>query len=127
VYTEQDFVEPPKILTKKKNEKDRERERIERESAQQAADFFKRKQAEMNKPQNPREPLKRTTGMNWVHVTCAVFTPEIRFGRADALSPSEGFQTINRPRFEETCDVCQTNCGACVSCHSCRAPGKRSF
>lgn len=123
IYTEQDFVEPPKNSSKKKNEKDRERDRIERESAQRAADFFKQKQADMNKPTNPREPLKRTTGNNWVHVTCAVFTPEIKFGRADALAPSEGFQTINPTRFDEVCALCNTKTGACVSCHSCRATG----
>ena len=73
-HTEQDFTEPPKNLSKKKNEKDRERERLERENAKQAADYFKKKQQEMNKPTIPREPLKRTANNNWVHVTCAIFT-----------------------------------------------------
>lgn len=52
-FTEQDFVEPPKISHKKKSEKERERDRVEREQAQSVADYFRKKQEEMNKPVNP--------------------------------------------------------------------------
>lgn len=126
-YTEQDFAEPPKALYKKKNEKDRERDRLERENAQRAADFFRKKQEEMNKPANPREPLKRTVNNNWVHVTCAVFTPEVKFGNAKALEPSEGIPSIASARYDEICKACKQRGGACVSCHSCRAPSKFLF
>jgi hypothetical protein len=117
-------VEPPKISHKKKTEKDRERDRVERETAQKAADFFRKRQEEMNKPVNPREPLKRTANNNWVHVTCAVFTPEVKFGNAKALEPSEGIPSISPARYDEVCKVCKLKSGACVSCHSCRATGK---
>lgn len=123
-HTEQDFVEQPKSLGKKKNEKDRERERVERENAKQAADYFKKKQEEMNKPTIPREPLKRTAGNNWVHVTCAVFTPEVKFGNAKMLAPAEGIPSIPDARRDEICKVCKKQGGTCVSCHSCRAPSK---
>ncbi|KAK1754948.1 hypothetical protein QBC47DRAFT_204962 [Echria macrotheca] len=121
-HTEHDFVEPPKISHKKKTEKDRERERQEREAAQKAADYYRKKQEEMNRPVNPREPLKRTADNNWVHVTCAVWTPEIKFGNAKALGPSEGIPLLPRARYAEVCKVCKRDEGACVSCHQCRTP-----
>ncbi|APA09201.1 hypothetical protein sscle_04g039710 [Sclerotinia sclerotiorum 1980 UF-70] len=120
--TEHDFVEPPKISHKKKTEKERERDRVERENAQKAADYFRKKQEEYNKPVNPREPLKRTANNNWVHVTCAVFTPEVKFGDAKALVPSEGIPSIPSSRYDEVCKACKKKGGACVNCHSCRAP-----
>ncbi|KAM0125562.1 hypothetical protein ACHAP3_009677 [Botrytis cinerea] len=120
--TEHDFVEPPRASHKKKSEKERERDRVERENAQKSADYFRKKQEEYNKPVNPREPLKRTANNNWVHVTCAVFTPEVKFGDAKALVPSEGIPSIPSSRYDEVCKACKKKGGACVNCHSCRAP-----
>ncbi|KAL2757453.1 hypothetical protein ACRALDRAFT_1039744 [Sodiomyces alcalophilus JCM 7366] len=120
-YTEHDFVEAPKPSThKKKSEKEKERERLEREQAQKAAEYYKKKQEELNRPTNPREPLKRTADNNWVHVTCAVWTPEVKFGTAKALSPSEGISSIPRVRYDEVCKACGHKGGACVSCHHCK-------
>ncbi|KAF5514537.1 E3 ubiquitin-protein ligase SNT2 [Colletotrichum fructicola] len=122
-HTEHDFVEPPKISTsKKKSEKEKERERLEREQAQKTADYYRKKQEETNRPVNPREPLKRTADNNWVHVTCAVWTPEVKFGNAKALSPSEGIPSIPRVRYDEVCKACSHKGGACVACHNCRNP-----
>jgi hypothetical protein len=124
-FTEQDFIEPPKISHKKKTEKEREKDRIERESAMKAADYYRKKQEELGRPLNPREPLKRTANNNWVHVTCAVWTPEVKFGNAKALEPSEGIPSIPAARYDETCKACKKrDNGACVACHVCRAPGK---
>ncbi|KAJ9142145.1 E3 ubiquitin-protein ligase SNT2 [Pleurostoma richardsiae] len=120
--TEHDFVEPPKFTHKKRSEKEREKERIEREVAQKAADYYRKRQEEMNRPVNPREPLKRTADNNWVHVTCAVWTPEVKFGNAKALEPSEGIPSIPRARYGEVCKACKQKGGACVACHQCRAP-----
>ncbi|RFU25340.1 hypothetical protein B7463_g10999, partial [Scytalidium lignicola] len=117
-----DLTEPSKISHKKKSEKERERDRVEREQAQKAAEFFRKKQEEMNKPVEPREPLKRTANNNWVHVTCAVFTPEVKFGNAKALEPSEGIPSIPSARYDEVCKACKQKGGACVACHGCRAP-----
>jgi len=122
-YTEHDFVEPPKATTTRKKH-DKERDRLERETAQKVANIFRKKQEELNKPINPREPLKRTANNNWVHVTCAVFTPEVKFGNAKALEPSEGIPSIPSARYDETCKACKQKGGACVGCHSCRASGK---
>ncbi|KAL1865788.1 hypothetical protein VTK73DRAFT_5080 [Phialemonium thermophilum] len=121
-YTEHDFVEPPKPTHKKRSEKEREREKAERELAQKAAEYYRKKQEEMNRPVNPREPLKRTADNNWIHVTCAVWTPEVKFGMAKALGPCEGIPSIPRSRFAEVCKVCKKRAGACVACHQCRAP-----
>lgn len=127
-YTEHDFVEPPKVLHKRKSEKDRGRDRVEREHVQKIADFFRKRQEELNKPLDPREPLKRTVNNNWVHITCAIFTPEVKFGTARALEPSEGIYNIPKERWDETCMVCkQSDAGACVACHSCRLPSKSHF
>ncbi|KAM0819611.1 putative Lid2 complex component snt2 [Seiridium cardinale] len=121
-FTEHDFVEPSKNTHKKKSEKDKEKERQEREAAQRAADYYRKKQEETNRPVNPREPLKRTADNNWVHVTCAVWTPEVKFGSAKALSPSEGIPSIPRAKYDEVCKACKRNGGACVACHQCKAP-----
>ena len=122
--TQYDFVEPPKPTHKKKSERDREKERQEREIAQHAADFYRKKQEELNRPLDPREPLKRTINNNWVHVTCAVFTPEVKFGNAKALEPSEGIPSIPSARYDEICVLCSKSIGACVGCHTCRKPGE---
>lgn len=122
-YTEQDFVEPPKISHKKKTEREREKDRLERENAQKAADYYRKRQEDMNRPVNPREPLKRTANNMWVHVTCAVWTPEVKFGNAKALEPSEGIPSIPSIRHDEICKACKSGGGACVACYSCRAPG----
>jgi hypothetical protein len=123
-HTEHDFIEQPKLThhKKKMSEKDREREKLEVQQARKAADYFRKKQEDMNRPVNPREPLKRTADNNWVHVTCAVWTPEVKFGNAKAMEPSEGIPSIPRARYDETCQVCQKKEGACVYCQQCRTP-----
>ncbi|KAJ4401099.1 putative PHD type zinc finger protein with BAH domain-containing protein [Neurospora sp. IMI 360204] len=120
--TEHDFVGPPKNSHKKKTEKERERERQERENAIKAAEYYRKKQEEMNRPVDPREPLKRTADNNWVHVTCAVWTPEVKFGNAKALAPIEGIPLINRAKYSEICRACKKDGGACVSCYHCKSP-----
>ena len=87
-----------------------------------AAEHYRKKQAEVGRPMDPYEPLKRTAGNNWVHVTCAIWTPEVKFGQARALAPSEGIGLIPAARHEQVCKVCQTREGACVGCHQCHAP-----
>ncbi|KAI1437565.1 hypothetical protein GGR50DRAFT_46887 [Xylaria sp. CBS 124048] len=120
--TEHDFLEPPKNTHKKKTEKDREKERLDRELALKAVALYQKRQIELRRPVGPREPLKRTADNNWVHVTCAVWTPEVKFSNAKALCLSEGVPSIPRARYEEVCKVCKERGGACVFCHSCRAP-----
>ncbi|KAH6691619.1 SANT domain-containing protein [Plectosphaerella plurivora] len=120
--TEHDFVDAPKPSTKKKTEKEKERERSEREQAQKAAEFYRKKQEDSGRPVNPREALKRTADNNWVHVTCAIWTPEVKFENPKALGPSEGIPSIPRARYDEVCKACNHKGGACVACHHCKAP-----
>ncbi|POS86563.1 hypothetical protein EPUL_001293 [Erysiphe pulchra] len=121
--TKRKYIEPSKVSSRKKMEKDRSKDHFEQEYNQEVTEYFQNKQIETNKPINPREPLKRTANNNWVHVTCAVFTPEVKFGNSKALEPSEGIPLIPASRYKGICKVCKSNNrGACVSCHACHIP-----
>ena len=122
-WTEHELMEPPKVSHKRKTDRDREKERLEKEMVQEAIKLYRQRQEAVAKPIGPREPLKRTVGNNWIHVMCAVWTPEIKFGQAAALEPAEGFGFIPPDRYREVCKICKTNNGACVPCHhsSCHA------
>lgn len=125
-----DLVEPPRVSHKKKTDREREKERLEKELADAMRLDYHNKQLSLNRPVLPREPLKRTTGNNWVHVNCAVFAPEIRFSNAQKLEVAEGFQLIPPARYEAVCKLCKNkdhnnklreDAGACVSCFQCNA------
>lgn len=92
---------------------------MEVQQARKAAEFYRKKQEELNRPINPREPLKRTADNNWVHVTCAVWTPEVKFGNAKAMEPSEGIPSVPRSRYDELCNACNQHGGACIPCQYC--------
>ncbi|KKZ60186.1 hypothetical protein EMCG_05108 [[Emmonsia] crescens] len=117
-YTEHELMEPPKVSHKKKTDREREKERLEKEMVAEASKLYKIRQKEAGKPTGPREPLKRTAGNNWVHVTCAVWVPEIKFGNAKELEPAEGFGLVPAERYRDTCKICKTRQGACISCHN---------
>ncbi len=124
-YTHHDFIDPPKVSHKKKTEKDRERERRERGFAEKAVRHYENFQLENGNPVNPREALKMTMGNKWAHVTCSVFTPEVRFGDAGKLEPVEGISSIPLARHKEVCKVCKDRKGKrgfCVQCQQCKAP-----
>ncbi|KAL2853141.1 hypothetical protein BJX68DRAFT_52133 [Aspergillus pseudodeflectus] len=117
-WTEHELMEAPKSTThKKKTDRDREKERLERGLVADAIKLYRERQEAVGKPIGPREPLKRTAGNNWIHVGCAIWTPEIKFGNAKELEPAEGFGLIPAERFRETCKICKSNKGACVPCH----------
>ncbi|OQN97766.1 hypothetical protein B0A48_16087 [Cryoendolithus antarcticus] len=125
-----DLVEPPKVSHKKKTEREKEKERMEKELADGMRNEYRNKQLAHHRPWMPREPLKRTAGNNWVHVYCAMWMPEIRFSNAQALELAEGFQLIPASKLEAVCKLCRnkdahnvlrTDRGACVPCHQCGA------
>lgn len=125
-----DLVETPRASHKKKTDREKEKDRLEKELADVMRGEYRAKQLLMNRPVLPREPLKRTTGNNWVHVQCAVWTPEIRFSNAKALEIAEGFQSIPLSKWEAVCKLCknkdhqnkvQDNAGVCISCFHCLA------
>jgi hypothetical protein len=117
-WTEHELMETPKRTHKKKSDRDKEKEKLEKEMIAEAVKLYRQRQEDAGKPISPREPLKRTVGNNWVHVSCAVWTPEIKFGNAEELEPAEGFGHIPAERHREICKICKTDQGACVSCHS---------
>lgn len=121
VENQQEYLEPPKVSHKKKTDREREKERLEREMVVEKTEQFYQRQDENGRPRNPREPFKRTTGNRWVHVTCAIWHPEIKFSNASSLEAAEGFQSIPLTRYEQVCKLCKTSTGACVSCHQCAA------
>ncbi|KAH7399584.1 hypothetical protein BKA66DRAFT_565653 [Pyrenochaeta sp. MPI-SDFR-AT-0127] len=117
---EQEFYEQPKVSHKKKTDRDREKERLEKELIDKAKDEYRIKQQEKGRPLVPREPLKRTADNNWVHVYCAIWHPEIKFSNATRLDMVEG---IGAPtlRYDAVCKLCKTTNGACASCLQCHA------
>ena len=119
--TEQELMEPPKVSHKKKNEREREKERLEREMVADHTMRYRRMHEEKGWPVDPREPLKRTTGNNWIHVNCAVWIPEVRFGNAKLLDTAENIGTIPVQKWEQMCKLCKSTAGACVNCHHCQA------
>ncbi|KAH8725313.1 hypothetical protein GQ44DRAFT_616332 [Phaeosphaeriaceae sp. PMI808] len=118
--TESDFYEQPKVSHKKKTDRDREKERMEKELIDKAKEEYRLKQQDKGRPLIPREPLKRTADNNWVHVYCALWHPEIKFSSATRFDMVEG---IGAPtlRYDAVCKLCKTTNGACVSCLQCHA------
>ncbi|KAL5433064.1 hypothetical protein PMIN06_011803 [Paraphaeosphaeria minitans] len=118
--TEPDLYEPPKISHKKKTDREREKERLEKELVEKARDEYRVRQLEKGRPVVPREPLKRTADNNWVHVYCALWHPETKFSSAVRLDMVEG---IGAPtlRYDAMCKLCKSNDGACVTCLQCHA------
>ena len=120
-YTDKEMMEPPKVSHKKKTDREREKERIERELVESFTETYRREKREKGKPEDPRQPLKRTSGNNWVHVVCAVFHYEIKFGDPQRLEPAEGFGAIPVSRHGPMCKLCKISKGAIVGCSQCQA------
>ncbi|KAF1997481.1 hypothetical protein P154DRAFT_441093 [Amniculicola lignicola CBS 123094] len=117
--TEQDLYEPPKVSHKKKTDREREKERMEKELVDKAKEEYRLKQQDKGRPLFPREPLKRTADNNWVHVYCAVWIPETKFSSANRLDMVESVAPTLK--WDLVCKICKTNKGACVSCLQCHA------
>lgn len=115
------MVEPPRISHKKKGDREREKERQERELADELEKNYKQEQTSKGRPPVPREALKRTSANNWVHLTCAVWTLETKFGDAKGLDLIEGIPQIPKAKYEQVCKICKKTDGACVPCHQCHA------
>lgn len=107
-YTAQELMEPLKVSHKKKSDREREKERLEREMVQEAGRRWRQEQEAAGRPVNPREALKRTAWNNWVHVICAMWTEEIKFGNAELFDAAEGVGFIPRERYEAECKICNT-------------------
>ncbi|EXJ85434.1 hypothetical protein A1O1_05798 [Capronia coronata CBS 617.96] len=116
-FTAQDLMEPMKPSHKRKTDRDREKERIEKEIIQEASRRWRMEQEAAGRPVNPREALKRTAWNNWVHITCALWTKEIKFGNSELLDDAEGVGFIPPERFEPPCKICKQTGYPTVKCH----------
>ena len=114
-------MEPPRVSHKKKTDREREKERFERDMVVSETNNYFREQQVKGRPLHPREPLKRTSGNNWVHVMCALYIPEIRFGDARLLEPVEGISSLPQTRYSQACKICKSEEGVCVACKHCSA------
>lgn len=61
---------------------------------------------------------KPTEGQAWVHVLCAVFSPEVTFSDVSHLRLAEGISTIPRARWATVCTSSPNNCGFILICYS---------
>ena len=120
-YTDKELFESPKSHHKKKTEREKEKERLERELLNIAVDNYNRVQREKGRPELPRQSLKRTTNNNWVHVVCAIFHHEIKFADPKALEPAEGLGAVAGLKYRSRCKLCKKTEGACVNCSHCQA------
>ncbi|KAI5293643.1 putative PHD type zinc finger protein with BAH domain-containing protein, partial [Ascosphaera acerosa] len=119
-FTEQELMEPPRFSHKRKTDREREKERLEREMVIEAIRLYRERQLAIGKPTDPREPLKRTEANNWVHVHCAVYHPEVKFGDATRLEPAEGLGLIARERRLEICKLCRRRDDPATAVIACR-------
>lgn len=65
------------------------------------------------------DALKRTSGYNWVHVKCAMWCSDIKFGNVERLQPVEGVASVlTKTSSKKVCKYCQnsTLTGAVVEC-----------
>lgn len=65
------------------------------------------------------DALKRTSGYNWVHVKCAMWCSDIKFGNVERLQPVEGVaRVLTKTSSKNLCKYCQnsTLTGAVVDC-----------
>ena len=107
VNTHQELMEPMKVSHKKKSDREREKERLEREMVAEATRRWRQDQEAAGRPVNPREALKRTAWNNWIHITCGLWTKEIKFANAELLDDAEGVGFIPAERYEPQCKICK--------------------
>ena len=87
-------------------------------------DEYVRSQRQKGRPTCPRAALKLTASNNWMHITCATWTPEVKFSDATKMQTTEGMGAVvaSNARMESLCKLCRIPEGACVSCHQCHVP-----
>ena len=119
---EVELFEQPRTSHKKKTERDREKERLEKELYLEAIANYQKQQEELGRPNFPREALKSTAGYRWMHAVCAIWTQGIKFWDAKLLDKPEGMLDIPAHRFGEVCKICKIGKGVCSHCPKCDTP-----
>ena len=115
------LMEPPKPTHKKKSEREKDKERLEREMIAQATEIYMKQQVEKGRPVEPRQALKATSQRNWSHVICSIMQPTISFGDAPRLRLAEGFGTTLQPAQkakDARCKLCKDLRGALIFAES---------
>jgi len=116
---EQELMEPPRVSHKKKSDREREKERLEREMVVEATNMYYDDQLAKGRPFYPREPLKRTAGNHWAHLICSMWVPELKYGDAKLFEPVEGVSSIPLSRYQQVCKICKGDQGLCIACKQC--------
>ncbi|KAH7890899.1 hypothetical protein F5I97DRAFT_1976018 [Phlebopus sp. FC_14] len=78
-----------------------------------------RKKCSMPNADSFLRAVKPTEGQSWVHVLCAVFSPEVSFTDVTNLRLAEGISTIPRSRWSGRCTLCGETTGAVLRCNDC--------
>ncbi|KAK6304934.1 hypothetical protein J4Q44_G00255200 [Coregonus suidteri] len=62
------------------------------------------------------------SGTKWVHVSCALWIPEVSIGNPEKMEPITNMSHIPSNRWALTCCLCKDPTGACIQCSikSCR-------
>ncbi|XP_031685275.1 protein Jade-1 isoform X3 [Oncorhynchus kisutch] len=62
------------------------------------------------------------SGTKWVHVSCALWIPEVSIGNPEKMEPITNMSHIPSNRWALTCCLCKDQTGACIQCSakSCR-------
>ena len=118
-------MEPPKQSHKKKTDREKEKDRLERELIAEATTLYYKQQEEKGRPTEPRQSLKPTTAMNWSHVICSIMHSGIKYTDAPHLQAAEGFTGVLQPApksKEARCKLCKILKGSLLFCEQCDAP-----
>lgn len=118
-----ELLEPQKVSHRKKSDRDKEKERLEKLLMDEVTAKYFKSQQDRGRPLYPREAVKKTASNNWMHIVCSIWTPEIRYSEGSRMENAEGmFSAMNNPaRVEALCKICRIQHGACVSCLQCSA------
>ena len=60
--------------------------------------------------------MKQTTNLNWVHMICAQYIPELEVPDDALMEPIEGLELVPYDRYALRCLVCKKKSGACIQC-----------
>ncbi|KFP89226.1 Protein Jade-1, partial [Apaloderma vittatum] len=62
------------------------------------------------------------SGTKWVHVSCALWIPEVSIGSPEKMEPITNISHIPSSRWALVCSLCNEKVGACIQCSvkSCR-------
>lgn len=56
------------------------------------------------------------SGTKWVHVSCALWIPEVSIGSPEKMEPITKVSHIPSSRWALTCSLCSEKTGACIQC-----------